>query len=96
MYSWQQDYIAALRETDDAKLPYLIYEAIAAIEQRLLSHVKPDSDEDKALRAAQKSIAAQSGKTRPLRTRTGWDNICDTERESLGAPRRVLDRFWPD
>jgi hypothetical protein len=40
MYSWQPDYIAAILETDDTKLPHRLYEAIAAIEQRLLSPVE--------------------------------------------------------
>ena len=57
MYSWQQDYIAALLETDDARLPHLIYEAIAAIEQRLLSPVEAGSQEEQALEAAQKLLA---------------------------------------
>jgi hypothetical protein len=57
VYLWQQDYIAAILETDDAKLPHLIYEAIAAIEQRLLSPVEPGSQEEKALEAAEKLLA---------------------------------------
>jgi hypothetical protein len=36
VYSWHQDYIAAILETDGANLPDLIYEAITAIEQRAL------------------------------------------------------------
>ena len=56
MYLWQQNYIAAILETDDTKLPHLIYEAIAAIEQRRLSPVEAGSDEDKALTRAQKLI----------------------------------------
>ena len=57
MYSWQVDYIAALLETDNSKLPRRLYEAIAAIEQRLLSPVEPGSVEDQAIKQAQKVIA---------------------------------------
>ena len=56
IYSWQVDYIAALLETDEVKVERRLLEAVAAIEQRLLSPVQPDSDEDKALKQAQKVI----------------------------------------
>ena len=57
VYSWQPDYIGALLETDDSKLAHRTYEALAAIEQRLLSPVEPGSDEEKALKTAQKLLA---------------------------------------
>ena len=57
MYSWQPDYIGALWETDDSKLAHRVYEALAAIEQRLLSPVELGSDEEKALKTAQKLLA---------------------------------------
>ena len=57
MYSWQYDYIGALLETDDSKLARRVYEALAAIEQRLLSPIEPGSDEEKALKTAQKLLA---------------------------------------
>jgi hypothetical protein len=44
-------------ETDDSKLPRRLYEAIAAIEQRLLSPVEPGSVEDQAIKQAQKVLA---------------------------------------
>jgi hypothetical protein len=44
-------------ETDDSKLAHRTYEALAAIEQRLLSPVEPGSDEEKAFKAAQKLLA---------------------------------------
>jgi hypothetical protein len=53
----QVDYIAALLETDNSKLPRRLYEAIAAIEQRLLSPVEPGREEDQAIKQAQKVIA---------------------------------------
>jgi hypothetical protein len=58
MYSWQVDYIAALLKTYDSKIPRRTYEAIAAIEQRLLSPVEAGGAEDLALKQAQKVIAA--------------------------------------
>jgi hypothetical protein len=57
MYSSQLDYIAALLETEEAKVQRRLLEAVAAIEQRSLSPVQPNSDEDKALKQAQKVIA---------------------------------------
>jgi hypothetical protein len=38
-YSWQQAYLAAVLETDNDLMPLRIYEALAAIEERLLSPV---------------------------------------------------------
>jgi hypothetical protein len=48
--------IGALLETDDSKLARRVYEALAAIEQRLLSPIEPGSDEEKALKTAQKLL----------------------------------------
>jgi hypothetical protein len=55
-YAWQEPYIAAVHETDDAKMPGLIYEAAAAIEQRLLSPIESGSDEDRAIQNAQTAL----------------------------------------
>jgi hypothetical protein len=49
MYSWQDEYIAALAETDPAKQRRRVYEAQAAMEQRL-SPIEPGSEEHQALR----------------------------------------------
>ena len=68
MYSWQLDYIAAILETDNRKAHHKFYEAVAAIEQRLLSPIEPGSLEDQALKQAQKVLAvlrAQAGEVKP-------------------------------
>jgi hypothetical protein len=57
VYSWQYDYIGALLETDDSKLAHRVYEALAAIERRLLSPIEHGSDEETALKTAQKLLA---------------------------------------
>jgi 7,8-dihydro-6-hydroxymethylpterin-pyrophosphokinase len=41
-YLWQANYMSAILETDDALTPTRIYEALAAIEQRLLSPIEAD------------------------------------------------------
>jgi hypothetical protein len=56
MYSWQQDYIALLSETDPLKQRHRLYEAVSAIEQRRLSPIEPNSEEYDALERAQKAI----------------------------------------
>jgi hypothetical protein len=56
MYSWQDDYLATLAETDPKKLRRRFYEATAAIEQRRLSHVDPNSEEHDALERAEKAL----------------------------------------
>jgi hypothetical protein len=57
-YAWQEPYIAAVYETDDAKMPGLIYEAVAAIEQRLLSPIESGSEEDKEIQNTLISLQA--------------------------------------
>jgi hypothetical protein len=56
MYIWQQDYIALIAEIDPLQLRRRLYEAVAAIEQRRLSPIEPDSEECQALERAQKAI----------------------------------------
>ena len=57
-YSWEESYLAAVRETDEYLMEGRIYDALAAIEQRRLSPVEPDSDEDRALKNAEAGIKA--------------------------------------
>jgi hypothetical protein len=56
-YSWEELYVAAIYETDDANMPGRILEATSAIEQRLLRPIEPGSEEDKAIRRAQNGLA---------------------------------------
>jgi hypothetical protein len=53
-YSWQPPYLSAILETDDAAMPTRIYEALAAIEQRLLSPI--EAAEYKAIEHAQRGM----------------------------------------
>jgi hypothetical protein len=52
IYSWEAAYNAAVLETDEAAMPLRVYDALAAIEQRQLSPIEEDSEENRALRAA--------------------------------------------
>jgi hypothetical protein len=54
---WEEPYIAAIYETDDANMAGRILEATSAIEQRLLSPVEPGSQEDRAIKNAQRGLA---------------------------------------
>ena len=56
MYSWQDDYIAALAEMDPAKQRQYVYRAMAAIEQRRLSPIEPDSEEGQAIARAERAL----------------------------------------
>jgi hypothetical protein len=58
MYGWQSEYAMAILETDDLLIIGRIYEAISAIEQRRLSPVENNSDEDCALNEAEVGIKA--------------------------------------
>ena len=56
MYSWQEDYIGALVEMDPSKRRQYVYRAKAAIEQRRLSPLEPDSDEFHAIERAERAL----------------------------------------
>lgn len=53
---WQDDYIAALVETDPAKKRQRVYQAIGALEQRRLSPLEPGSEEHDAILRAEKAL----------------------------------------
>jgi len=58
IYGWQAIYVRAVLETDDLLITGRIYEAVSALEQRRLSPVESNSDEDCALNAAEVGIKA--------------------------------------
>ena len=49
MYAWQQPYYEAVLETDEGRMSHHLMEALASIEQRLLSPIDEDSEEFKAI-----------------------------------------------
>jgi hypothetical protein len=53
-YPWQTAYLSAVLETDNVAMPTRIYEALAAIEQRLLNPI--ETDECKAIEDAQQGL----------------------------------------
>jgi hypothetical protein len=53
-YRWHEIYLAAVCETDDARLPAQILEARSALEERLLSPIDPQ--ELAAIENAQKTL----------------------------------------
>ena len=55
-YLWHAAYMAAVCETDDSLMPGQILEALAAIEQRLLSPIEPDGEEIVAIKNAQDGL----------------------------------------
>jgi hypothetical protein len=57
-YTWQAVYRAAILETDNAAMSLRIYEALAAIEQRRLSELESDGEEDRALEDAERGLLA--------------------------------------
>ena len=56
MYSWQDDYLATIAETDPIKLRRRLYEAVAAIEQRRLSPIDPGTEEHQAIERAERAL----------------------------------------
>jgi hypothetical protein len=56
-YLWFESYMNAICETDDTRIASRILEARSALEERLLSPVKPHSDEETAIKNAQYHLA---------------------------------------
>jgi hypothetical protein len=52
-YLWFDSYLNAICETDDMKKAGRILEARSALEERMLSPVRPGSDEEKAIQTAE-------------------------------------------
>lgn len=57
-YAWQAVYRAAISKTEGVAMPLRIYEALSAVEQRRLSDIETDSEEDRALKNAVRGIRA--------------------------------------
>jgi len=55
-YRWQPAYVAAILEQDKTRCSNRIYEAMAAIEERLLDPIPPSGKEIVAIRNAQDGI----------------------------------------
>jgi hypothetical protein len=55
-YPWQTVYVSAVLETNPSLLANRVYEALSAIEQRLLSPIESGSQEDKAVKNAQTGL----------------------------------------
>jgi hypothetical protein len=55
-YLWLPAYLSAVLETDNAQMPTRIYEALAAIEQRLLSPIEAGGDEYREMENAQRGL----------------------------------------
>jgi hypothetical protein len=53
---WLPAYTSAVLETDDALMPTRIYEALAAIEQRLLRPIETDSTEYREIENTQRGL----------------------------------------
>jgi hypothetical protein len=56
VYSWQEPYLEAVKETDYAKISHHLLEANAAIEQRLLSPIDERSEEYRAIQNTRMGI----------------------------------------
>jgi hypothetical protein len=55
-YLWFESYLNAICEMDDTKKAGRILEARSALEERLLSPVAPGSEEETAIKSAQKGL----------------------------------------
>jgi hypothetical protein len=75
-YVWLPAYLSAVLETDNALMPTRIYEALAAIEQRLLSPIETDGIEYTEIENAQRGLL-------PLKTERVGDSVSEIDGEFL-------------
>ena len=86
IYPWQEPYLAAAQETDDSKIPGHLLEAIAAIEQRLLSPIDVNSLEYKAIENTRRG-SAEHNYEETAGLRREWLDWCPSvERSFQAAP----------
>jgi hypothetical protein len=71
VYPWQEPYLNAVQETDDAKLPHHLLEATAAVEQRLLSPIDKNSLEYMAIENTRRCIEVLRAERCPSVTNQG-------------------------
>jgi hypothetical protein len=92
-YAWQEPYMAAILETDDAKMPAHILEATAAIEQRLLSPIESGFHEDRQIQNAQEGLQIlKAERWSAPKSKTGAVAIllrCDPDKAYERAPHRI-------
>jgi hypothetical protein len=80
-YSWFPAYMSAVLESDNARMPTRIYEALAAIEQRRPSLTAADGIEEREIENAQRGLLT-------LKTeRTGGENATGYTRVSRAGQR---------
>jgi formiminotetrahydrofolate cyclodeaminase len=58
VYTWEEPYLEAVKETDDTKMTLHLLEAVASIKQRLLSPIDEESEEFRAILNARLGIEA--------------------------------------
>jgi hypothetical protein len=88
IYAWQEPYLRAVQETDDSKIPGHLLEAIAAIEQRLLSPINKNSLEYKAIENTRRGIEVLRAERCPSVTTQGSPTI---RTETAGPPAAGSD-----
>jgi hypothetical protein len=80
-YLWQTVYLAAVLETDNTAMPARIYEALAAIEQRLLSPIDIGGMEYREIENAQRGLLTL--KTERTKPASNVDVIQSNQPEAL-------------
>jgi hypothetical protein len=78
-YLWFPPYYEAICETDDSLMPARLLEARAALEQRLLSPIEPNSEEMRAI------LSAQTGLERLKAERIDSTRVIQGDRGHLGT-----------
>ncbi len=85
IYAWQQPYLQAIEETDDAKMPHHLLEAIAAVEQRLLSPIDKNSLEYRAIESTRRGIEVLRAERCPSVTNEGSPATTISSRADLST-----------
>jgi hypothetical protein len=84
-YSWLPSYLCAVLETDNARMPTRIYEALAAIEQRRPSLTATDGIEEREIENAQRGLLALKTERAGGENATGHTRVSRAGQQSEGT-----------
>ena len=84
-YSWFPSYMSAVLETDNARMPTRIYEALAAIEQRRPSLTVTDGIEEREIENAQRGLLTLKTERTGGENATGHTGVSRAVQQSEGT-----------
>jgi hypothetical protein len=84
-YSWVPAYLSAVLETDNARMPTRVYEALTAIEQRRPSLTAADGIEEREIENAQRGLLTLKAERIGGENTTGYTKVTRAGQRSEGT-----------